>query len=76
MQRINLTLPEATLTRMNLVVEAGKRSQFVSYAVMAMLERLVGTQESMAEARMWDTCARGLVYPRVVRRAPTEEEPA
>lgn len=61
MDRVNVILPTATITRMASLSAAGTRSQFINYAVLAMLATLRGESH---EAEGYEKMARALVNSR------------
>ncbi len=57
-ERINITLPRSTLAALDKRLEAYKRSQFLSYAARALLERLEGR---VVDAVGYEQAARALL---------------
>lgn len=61
MERINVTLPDQTVARLDAVLEPMKRSQFLNYAALATLARVRGGHQATLEAVAYEHAARALV---------------
>lgn len=59
--RVTITLPSGTIVAMDRRVAEYKRSQFMHYAAMSMLERLRGTEDALVEADVYEKAAKALV---------------
>lgn len=62
MERINVSLPPATLAALDTVLEPGRRSAWLHYAARALLARIEGR---VGDAAAYENAARLMVRPGV-----------